>query len=249
MKFAICDDHYKEIEPIAHYLTSQGHDVDYYESSNALLDAYRSQGKRYDALFLDLEIGGDLQGFELADAVQTIDDTALVAFVTGHHQYVYDCFRCSPVGFLRKPVDQDELAATTSHIQHLRDKRKRTFTVTGRKGNLRLRCEDILYFEAIDHLVIIHTKDGGTQNIRANLKDIEKTLDGTFCRIQASYLINLQYLIGTTREAQKTREGKKSQGREVVILEHCTEKLPIGRAFKDNVNAAFLKFKEDQYQL
>lgn len=249
MYLAICDDHYSEIETIEQYLTSQAHDVDYYDSSEALLAAYQTKNKRYDALFLDLEIGGSMPGFDLADAIQAIDDTALIAFVTSHHQYVYQCFKCSPIDFLRKPVDLEELAATTARIQALRDKRKRTFTFQDRFGSVRFRCEDILYFEATDHTVTVHTKDGSTKNIRTSLKEIAKILDGSFCRIHASYLINLQYFMGTERDEQEIRNGKKSQGREVVLLEHCAEKLPVGRAFKSNVNAVLLKFKEEEYQL
>ena len=53
MHVAVCDDHYMEVKMIEDYLTNQHIEVDHYESGEAIIAAYRDQGQRYDAVFLD----------------------------------------------------------------------------------------------------------------------------------------------------------------------------------------------------
>ena len=57
-------------------------EVDVYESGEELLVAYKKNEQRYDAVFIDMEMNG-MNGFETAKAIRDIDDTALIAFVTG----------------------------------------------------------------------------------------------------------------------------------------------------------------------
>lgn len=53
MRCAICDDETIDIQPIEAFLQARHHDVDLYDSGEALLAAYKKAGVRYDALFLD----------------------------------------------------------------------------------------------------------------------------------------------------------------------------------------------------
>ena len=54
MKIALCDDNYIQVKFIEDYLRAKKMDVDYYDSGEALVRAYRDGGQRYDAVFLDI---------------------------------------------------------------------------------------------------------------------------------------------------------------------------------------------------
>ena len=235
MHIAICDDIYEEVKTIEDFLARQGDEVEYYQSGAALHDAYAA-GMRYDALFLDLEMDGRTQGFTIADAVQAIDDTALVLFVTSHHQYVYECFKCSPVWFLRKPVDEVELAEAYRHTRHLLDQRRETFTFVDSHQRIRLRADEILCFESQDHDILIHTKDGTLHRFRGTMKALETQLSDSFCRVHASYIVNFQYV---TRMASEDRQ-------DLITLKGLAQKIPVSRRYKPAVSEAFLRFKEKE---
>lgn len=83
------------------------------------------------------------------------------------------------------------------------------------------------------------TKDGQTHTIRKSLKELEQELAEGFCRVHTSYMVNLQHLIFMGRD--------RESGKDIVRLDHSNDCIPIGRAYKQSANAAFLKFKEESF--
>lgn len=237
MRIALCDDVYHEIEDIEKYLVANKEDVDYFQNGEALIEAYEKQHQCYDVVFLDLEMKSEKEGFQIADVLKSIDDTVLIVFVTSHRQYVYESFKCSPVWFLCKPVEKDDLEKAYHHIKFLLSQHRQTFSFTDSHQNVRLRCDEILYFEAQDHDIIIHKKDGTTQSFRLTMKELEEQLSENFCRIHASYIVNMQYVTRIARESEDSRQ-------EVVTLEYSSQPIPVSRRYKPHLNEAFLYFKE-----
>lgn len=238
MQIALCDDNYIQVRSIEDYLRAQGIDVDFYDSGEALVRAYRDGAQRYDAVFLDIEMQ-PVGGFETADTIYAIDDSVLIVFVTSHHEYVEEWFKFSGVWFLHKPVEEPALAEAFAYLQKTLAKRCRTYTFSDSHQNVRLRCDSILYLEARDHNVVIHTKDGQTYTIRKSLKELEQELSEGFCRVHASYMVNLQHLVFMGRD--------RESGKDIVRLDHSSDSIPIGRAYKQSASAAFLKFKEESF--
>lgn len=250
MRCAICDDNIIEVKIIEERLKAEGITVDLYDSGKALADAYRDEGKRYDAVFLDIEMKG-LDGFHTADTIYAIDDTVLIVFVTSHHEYVEEWFKFSGVWFLHKPVKPDDLDEALAHLKKLLAKRRQTYTFSDSRQSVRLRCEDILYFEAQGHSVIIHTKTGPDYTIYKNLKDIAQELAGTFCRVHDSFLVNMQHLRKMSNEERITdAQGNtvtRKLGRTVITLDGCDASIPVGRAYKQNAVDAFMRFQEEKF--
>lgn len=57
------------------------------------------------------------------------------------------------------------------------------------------RCYDILYFEAYDHVVLMHTKENETYQCVESLKDLAKRLqDKGFVFTSRSYLVNIEHI-------------------------------------------------------
>ena len=182
MYIAICDDQYDDVRQIENALLAQGYEVEVYETGESLLAAYEQQGLRFDALFLDLKLQ-TMEGFDLANAIYAIDDSVLVVFVTAYSQYVFECFKCNPVWFLRKPINSNELNDALAHLAHRFKRRQRVFSFKDSRHSVRLRYDEILYFEAKDHRIHIHTTADTTYTIRQPIKDLAEKLDTSFCRI------------------------------------------------------------------
>ena len=210
MKIALCDDNYIQVKFIEDYLRAKKMDVDYYDSGEALVRAYRDGGQRYDAVFLDIEMQ-PVGGYETARTIFAIDDSVLIVFVTSHHEHVEKWFKFGGVWFLHKPVEEPQLVEALAFLQQ---------TIAS-------------------HNVIIHTKDGQTHTIRKSLKELEQELAEGFCRVHTSYMVNLQHLIFMGRD--------RESGKDIVRFDHSNDCIPIGRAYKQSANAAFLKFKEESF--
>lgn len=163
----------------------------------------------------------------------------LIVFVTSHHEHVEKWFKFGGVWFLHKPVEEPQLAEALAFLQQTIARCCRTYTFSDSYQNVRLRCDNILYLEARDHNVIIHTKDGQTHTIRKSLKELEQELAEGFCRVHTSYMVNLQHLIFMGRD--------RESGKDIVRLDHSNAIIPIGRAYKQSANIAFLKFKEESF--
>ena len=102
MRFAICDDEQQHINILTDYFATHKDyhiETEAFESGEALLEAYQIQGSRFDALFIDMEMGG-MNGIETANAIRAIDERVIIVFVTSHEEYAIDCFQCSPLRFL-----------------------------------------------------------------------------------------------------------------------------------------------------
>lgn len=250
MIVAICDDNYTEVKGIEDYLNAHKIAVDIYDSGKSLVKAYQEKKVRYDAIFIDIEMD-ELDGFHAADTIYAIDDTVLIVFVTSHHEYIEEWFKFSGVWFLHKPVELENLEQALRHLKKIFEKRQQTFTFIDSHQSVRLRCDDILYFEAQSHNVIIHTKSGETYTIYKKLKEIEHELENKFCRVHDSYLVNMKYIKTMTNEESFTdvqgRIIKRKLNRKFIVVEHCSDPIPIGRAYKKNVDEAFLRFQEEKF--
>lgn len=249
MDIALCDDLYEEVAVIESYLIAHGHHVDVYSSGEDLVAAYQ-KGARYDAAFIDMEMN-TLNGFDTANAIREIDDTVLVSFVTSHHDYFAECFECGPVWFLDKPVQVSYLERAVAKTEQMLSRHCRTYTFSDSHQSVRLRCDEILYFEAQAHNIIIHEKNGDTHTIRKTMKELVQELEAGFCRVHNSYIVNLQYLtyLGSEEVVKGTATAAKKHktGRTVVTLAYCDTNIPVGRAYKKNVNDAFIRFQQERY--
>lgn len=83
MRFAICDDEQTAINLLQDQFDLRPElaiEHDAYTSGEALLAAYKN-GARYDALFIDMEMGG-MNGIDTANAIRALDDEVIVVYVT-----------------------------------------------------------------------------------------------------------------------------------------------------------------------
>lgn len=240
MQIALCDDNYIQVKCIEDYLRAQKIDVDYYDSGEALVRAYRDGGQRYDAVFLDIEMQ-PVGGYETANIIYDIDDSVLIVFVTSHHQYIKSWFKFPSMWFLDKPVTEKALDEVLKKIIDRLSRYRRAFTFNDSHQKVRLLCEEILYCEAQDHDIIIHKKDGTTHTIRLTMKELVQQLGEDFCRVHASYIVNFQYVTFIGRENKESRQ-------DIVKLEHCSQPIPVSRTYKPLLHEAFLHFKEREFR-
>lgn len=235
MRFAICDDERVHINELEEYF-AQKEDLQIesepFESGEALLDAYKQGQQSFDALFVDMEMGG-MNGIETANAIREIDERVSIVFVTSHEEYAIDCFQCSPLRFLKKPLQLEKMDDAMRAINHVLTQKHATFSFYENKNYVRLYCADIIYCEGSHNKMVLYTVSGVHQ-VHMTFAEVEKALaPGMFYRCHKGFLVNLGYI-------------KKIVGQDIV-LHHCETVLPIGRAYKQGLREAVVDYEERMF--
>ncbi len=208
MKIALCDDEPKETELLSRliedYALQRNYDIrcDRYSDGRDLL-----RQERYDLYFLDFRMD-EMDGIAVAKALkEKFGGAVTICYLTN-----YDAAAAQIInqgvhadGFLRKPADREELARKLDQFYHTSFFDR--FELRKGKSFRTLYAQDILYIEANDKQVLIHTWDD-TESYNYLISEIEKLLPPKlFFRIQRSFIINFQYVYSYDAKSVTMRNG------------------------------------------
>ena len=215
IKIAVCDDEKNIRSYLASLIKKQGGECGITEYASA--DAYLSDGKGHDIIFLDIEMGGSgagMDGMGLARHIRGMEaqKQPIIIFVTGYEKYVYDAFDVGAFQYLVKPVDEQKFAevfgrAAGQVLSEAEQRKKKLVIQYGGEGKA-IPLNDIYYMESRNHNIILYLKDGNMEYY-AKIGDLEEELAGQFYRIHRGYLINLFHVEGYDRTEVRMANGDK----------------------------------------
>lgn len=156
-----------------------------------------------DALFLDVQMPG-ASGLDVAASLP--EPAPAIVFVTAHDRYAVQAFDAAAVDYLLKPVEPQRLAQA---LQRLRERlgaprpplQPAQLLVADRGRTQVIAVADILWLEAADNYVVLHTPD------RAPL--LRRTLSGLLADLGPGFV--------------RTHRGA------AVALAHVTQLEPLGK--------------------
>ncbi|MDE5933457.1 MAG: LytTR family DNA-binding domain-containing protein [Lachnospiraceae bacterium] len=203
MNIAICDDEKILREQLQELLAKQGaackiDSIGAYETGSALLAATR----RYDIIFLDIQMEG-MSGIETARALRARKDDAVLIFVTGLKDYVFEAFDVAAFHYLLKPLREEKFAEVferaVSEVEKAKPKENgpEQLFIRQRGRSIKLDKAHILYVESRQRKALIHTARE-TVEIYATMRGLEKELGEQFYRCHRGYLVNLSSITGYT---------------------------------------------------
>lgn len=200
-----------------------------------------------DLIFLDIQMP-DLTGFEV---IEKLSCKPNIIFTTAYEQYAIRAFETFSIDYLLKPIKEDRLEQsieklkqfgrlnTAINIQGLQDiirqfqEPVKSTALTIKTGDriILLRFENIVYLEAEDKYVFVHTSDGQKHLTDQSLSALCEKLPKQFFRIQKSYIIN----------KDKIREMHRHfNGRYLFIMEDkAGTRLTSGRTYHEELKAEF----------
>ena len=162
-----------------------------------------------DLVFLDIQIH-DRTGFDLLRECGTINFK--VIFTTAYDRFAIQAIKFSAIGYLLKPIDEDDLAEALDKLKqvsteqtrqmagviennlHQQVKKKRLTIPTGNEL-LFLNIEEIIRCHSDVNYTTIYKNDKQKIVVAKTLKEFEELLaDHDFFRIHNSDLINLDYI-------------------------------------------------------
>lgn len=166
------------------------------ESSNGAHGLQQIRSLRPDIAFIDIQMPG-LDGFGMIDQIGGAK-VPLFVFVTGYDEYAVKAFEIEAVDYLCKPFDKERLTVAVERA--LRRLHPAPAESAGDPWLSRLRIkadgqilllpvEEIIWVEAANKYVVIHTA-AGSHILRETIQGLEKRLDPTeFVRTHRSALV------------------------------------------------------------
>jgi len=149
-----------------------------------------------DALFLDVQMPGP-DGLDVAASLP--EPAPAVVFVTAHDHYALQAFEAAALDYLLKPVEPERLARA---VQRLRDRvgaprpplRPARLLVPDRGRTHVLAVAELLWLEAADNYVVLHTADRAPL-LRRTLSGLLDDLGEGFVRTQRGAAVALAHVL------------------------------------------------------
>ncbi len=180
------------------------------EAGDGLQALAMAETLRPDALLLDVQMP-ELGGLDVAASLPEFDQGGpAVVFVTAYDEYALPAFDAAAVDYLLKPVDPARLAKA---IERLRGRRRMAaprpaadkLVVSERGQVLVIACRELLWLQAADNYVELHTTTQRTHLLR-------RTLDGLLGRPGAGLRAHPPRLRGGTGRGPR-RRGRRARQR------------------------------------
>ena len=117
IQVAICDDEEffrDELETFISVFGNEYHtDVitETYSNPENLIKVLSDKTKKYDILFLDVEMP-QMNGMELAQAIRKIDSDVVICFVTSFLEYALAAYKVDAIDYVVKPIQYSDVKHT-----------------------------------------------------------------------------------------------------------------------------------------
>jgi len=193
-----------------------------YEEAIEIIEA-----EALDIVLLDINLSEEKDGIDVAKYIRANKDLPFV-YLTSNADFstVSRAKETKPNGYVLKPVQTKELlvaiemalASVTGVATNQKPITKEHLFVHHKDALVKISQKDILYLQADGNYTKILTV-GQRYMVRGNIKETQKNLGDTFCRVHKSYVVNLNHI-----------DKIKATTLEVNEIE-----IPIGKSFKEDL--------------
>lgn len=203
------------------------------------LQAIQSSGP--DVVLMDISMPGE-DGLSAARRISTMEDPPAVVFCTAYDKHAVEAFEAQAVGYLLKPVRQEQLEQVLHNARKLnrmqlaalddmgkadRPNARKHISAKTRRGVELIPLEDVFYFLADQKYVTVYHR-GGETLIDDTLKELESEFEASFVRIHRNALVARSYIEGMERAAE---------GHYVMRLRDSDEKPVVSRRHVSRIRA------------
>lgn len=147
-----------------------------------------------DVILMDIKFPKS-NGMEIVRQLRNLGNDSPVIFITAFQKYVFQAFDLDAVHYILKPISEEKLfSAMDKAIKRITFNNGKTLFITNGAAAYRAPFKDILYCEAMNHQITVHTL---TEKIQfpGTLDAVQKKLDERFFRCHRSYIVNMERVI------------------------------------------------------
>lgn len=201
LQIAICDDQPSELEIMIRYITEYlgTHTLEAemreFSHPDKLLTTIESQN--FHLYILDI-VMPMVSGIEVGKEIRRLDREAQIIYATTEPQFALQAYAASPINYLIKPLDKQQLFDTLTYaISKIDLSQEQTVTIKTLDGLQVLKLSDILCCEYCSHTVIFTLTNGEeviSRTIRESFSEYAAPLLKNACFLQChtSYLISMR---------------------------------------------------------
>lgn len=200
MIIAICEDRPEDLvqaeELVDLYLKERNikGQVYSYQKGEALLDA--AQRIAFDILLLDIFLPKQ-SGIKIAGSIKRLNPGCRIIFTTSSPDYAVAAYEIGAIHYLIKPLSKQALEEAMNRcIEKGQTGESGQFLeITVDRQRLPFNLDGIRYIESRGKMLVLHTSQG-EYNTWTSLKKVQEQLkDGSFIKLQRSYLVNMNYIV------------------------------------------------------
>ena len=194
MTIAICDDEKPICEQVEKLVKKQMPDcnTELFASGEALL----KETNVFDIIFLDIQMD-DINGIQAARMLRNKKEEALLIFITGLKEYVFEAFDVSAFHYLLKPIEEKKFAEVfakaVSEAEKKRGLTEEPFFMKSNGKTIILNRNHILYVESQNRMVNFHTTNECLE-LYSDMRDLEQQLGRNFYRCHRGYIVNMGHI-------------------------------------------------------
>ena len=237
MNIVICDDEKLFLSSIEQKINTwaekNGHTkaiiTHRFTSSEDMLDAWE-HGMQVDAVFLDIQIPGELNGLAVAKQIRETNDYLPIVFITSYGQYAEEGYVVNAMRYLHKPVTQDAIEDCMNLIWRRWTLQHSDCVLLDLPNQiLCLPVSSILYAEISGHTCSVQTTSRSEPYLfRQSMTYIQKKLSSAlFVQCHRSFLVNLMYIRHITGHSLIMADGKE---------------IPLGRKYLSAFMTEFRRY-------
>lgn len=166
-----------------------------------------------DVVLLDVRMPEE-DGISAAKKITNMEDPPAVIFCTAYDEYALEAFSTEAVGYLLKPVKQEDLEAALQKTQKLNkmqlaalaerqvpDNQRKHISAKTRRGVELIPLDNVRFFIADHKYVTVYHTEGETL-IDDTLKELETEFSNLFVRIHRNALVAIDSIEGMERNPQ-----------------------------------------------
>lgn len=217
LQIAICDDMPDELAVMAAYTReyienySLNAEIRQFTHPDALLAACETE--RFHIYILDI-VMPMVSGLELGKEIRRLDREAQIIYATTEPQYALQAYAASPINYLIKPIDKQQLFDTlTLAISKLDLAEEQTLTVKTADSLRVVKLSDIVCCEYRSHAVIFSLTNGEevlSRTIRENYSEYISPIlkDRHFLQCHTAFVVNMRRVERFSKDSFMVRGGK-----------------------------------------
>jgi|GEM_PF-349548 len=218
LNIAVCEDIVADMERLKSHISCFFGDFPYslktYSDGHQILEDLRSNP--FDIIFMDIVLK-DANGIDLTAEINRIQPEAQIIYQSHYIEFFKDVYKTDHIYFLLKPI---EFGDFQSSMKKALKSIEKSYIVI--KNKQKIRCDDIIYIEFINHDKVFHLKNATFVSSRLKTSNLLELLPQSFIRCHKSYIVNIDLISGYMPKKHFKVENNKI--------------IPIGKNYADEVD-------------